>query len=102
MHQKVSWGSHNVVKFRANLAERNLTCVHVLHDCWEGYSFQNVFPSRRRVLRISSGIEEIGSLRWELALCLAIAWVICYFCIWKGPKSTGKVKNKRSTDRKWW
>uniref|UniRef100_A0A8C2G1V0 Transporter n=1 Tax=Cyprinus carpio TaxID=7962 RepID=A0A8C2G1V0_CYPCA len=45
----------------------------------------------RRVLKISSGIEEVGSLRWELALCLAIAWVICYFCIWKGPKSTGKV-----------
>uniref|UniRef100_A0A8C2KGL0 Transporter n=1 Tax=Cyprinus carpio TaxID=7962 RepID=A0A8C2KGL0_CYPCA len=45
----------------------------------------------RRVLSISSGIEEVGSLRWELALCLAIAWVICYFCIWKGPKSTGKV-----------
>uniref|UniRef100_A0A8C2G3V2 Transporter n=1 Tax=Cyprinus carpio TaxID=7962 RepID=A0A8C2G3V2_CYPCA len=69
----------------------HLTCVHVVHDCWEGYSFQTVFPSRRRVLKISSGIEEVGSLRWELALCLAIAWVICYFCIWKGPKSTGKV-----------
>uniref|UniRef100_A0A8C7GHH6 Solute carrier family 6 member 11 n=1 Tax=Oncorhynchus kisutch TaxID=8019 RepID=A0A8C7GHH6_ONCKI len=45
----------------------------------------------RRVLKISSGIEHIGKLRWELALCLALAWVICYFCIWKGPKSTGKV-----------
>uniref|UniRef100_A0A8C2HRL5 Solute carrier family 6 member 11b n=1 Tax=Cyprinus carpio TaxID=7962 RepID=A0A8C2HRL5_CYPCA len=59
-----------------------------------GVNLQNVttvFPSRRRVLKISSGIEEVGSLRWELALCLAIAWVICYFCIWKGPKSTGKV-----------
>uniref|UniRef100_A0A673JYH0 Transporter n=1 Tax=Sinocyclocheilus rhinocerous TaxID=307959 RepID=A0A673JYH0_9TELE len=58
---------------------------------WHSYSFQNVFPSRRRVLSISSGIEEVGSLRWELAICLAIAWIICYFCIWKGPKSTGKV-----------
>uniref|UniRef100_A0A8C2HSN3 Transporter n=1 Tax=Cyprinus carpio TaxID=7962 RepID=A0A8C2HSN3_CYPCA len=70
----VSWGSHNILKFRVNL--QNVTTV---------------FPSRRRVLKISSGIEEVGSLRWELALCLAIAWVICYFCIWKGPKSTGKV-----------
>uniref|UniRef100_A0A8C9W099 Transporter n=1 Tax=Scleropages formosus TaxID=113540 RepID=A0A8C9W099_SCLFO len=34
---------------------------------------------------------HIGSLRWELALCLLLAWFICYFCIWKGPKSTGKV-----------
>ncbi|KAM8897212.1 sodium- and chloride-dependent GABA transporter 2-like [Spinachia spinachia] len=44
----------------------------------------------RRVLKISSGIEEVGSLRWELALCLILSWVICYFCIWKGIKSTGK------------
>ncbi|MEQ2237897.1 hypothetical protein ILYODFUR_027876 [Ilyodon furcidens] len=45
----------------------------------------------RRVLRISSGIDHIGSLNWDLVACLAIAWVICYFCIWKGVKSTGKV-----------
>ncbi|MED6236060.1 hypothetical protein ATANTOWER_003902, partial [Ataeniobius toweri] len=45
----------------------------------------------RRVLGISNGIEEIGSLRWELVLCLLLAWIICYFCVWKGVKSTGKV-----------
>ncbi|KAL6033994.1 hypothetical protein STEG23_008751, partial [Scotinomys teguina] len=47
--------------------------------------------TRRRVLAISDGIEHIGNLRWELALCLLAAWTICYFCIWKGTKSTGKV-----------
>ncbi|XP_026303581.1 sodium- and chloride-dependent betaine transporter [Piliocolobus tephrosceles] len=45
----------------------------------------------RRVLSITSGIHDLGALRWELALCLLLAWVICYFCIWKGVKSTGKV-----------
>ncbi|KAI6079015.1 Sodium- and chloride-dependent GABA transporter 2 [Aix galericulata] len=45
----------------------------------------------RRVLKISDGIQHVGSLRWELALCLLLAWIICYFCIWKGVKSTGKV-----------
>ncbi|XP_053741259.1 sodium- and chloride-dependent GABA transporter 2-like [Synchiropus splendidus] len=45
----------------------------------------------RKVLRISSGIDHIGSLNWDLVLCLATAWVMCYFCIWKGVKSTGKV-----------
>eukprot|EP00064_Thunnus_orientalis_P012706 superscaffoldBa00001982_g12741 len=44
----------------------------------------------RRVLKISGGIEEVGSLRWELVLCLILTWVICYFCVWKGIKSTGK------------
>lgn len=45
---------------------------------------------QRRVLKISSGIEDVGSLRWELALCLILTWIICYFCVWKGIKSTGK------------
>ncbi|XP_023117909.2 sodium- and chloride-dependent betaine transporter-like [Amphiprion ocellaris] len=45
---------------------------------------------QRRVLNISGGIEEVGSLRWELVLCLILSWVICYFCVWKGIKSTGK------------
>ncbi|XP_040027437.2 sodium- and chloride-dependent GABA transporter 2 [Gasterosteus aculeatus] len=45
----------------------------------------------RRVLGISGGIEEMGSIRWDLLLCLVAMWVICYFCIWKGVKSTGKV-----------
>ncbi|KAM9812598.1 sodium- and chloride-dependent GABA transporter 2-like [Syngnathus typhle] len=45
----------------------------------------------RRVLKISGGIEEIGSIRWEVLLCLLVVWVVCYFCIWKGVKSTGKV-----------
>ncbi|XP_034743606.1 sodium- and chloride-dependent GABA transporter 3-like [Etheostoma cragini] len=45
----------------------------------------------RRVLGMSGGIEELGSVRWELALCLLACWVICYFSIWKGVRSSGKV-----------
>ncbi|XP_040901650.1 sodium- and chloride-dependent GABA transporter 2-like [Toxotes jaculatrix] len=45
----------------------------------------------RRVLAISGGIEETGRIRWEVLLCLIVMWIICYFCIWKGVKSTGKV-----------
>ncbi|KAK7925808.1 hypothetical protein WMY93_008118 [Mugilogobius chulae] len=45
---------------------------------------------QHRVLKISTGIEDVGSLRWELVLCLILTWIICYFCVWKGIKSTGK------------
>lgn len=48
-------------------------------------------PDRRRALRISPGIDQMGSLNWDLAVCLLVAWAMCYFCIWKGVKSTGKV-----------
>ncbi|PIO69221.1 Sodium:neurotransmitter symporter family protein, partial [Teladorsagia circumcincta] len=44
-----------------------------------------------KVLGISDGIDHPGSLRYDLALYLFIAWVICYLCIFKGVRWTGKV-----------
>lgn len=41
-----------------------------------------------RLLRTNS---ESNKVLWDLSLCLLTAWIICYFCIWKGVKSTGKV-----------
>uniref|UniRef100_A0A668AC12 Transporter n=1 Tax=Myripristis murdjan TaxID=586833 RepID=A0A668AC12_9TELE len=43
------------------------------------------------VLHLSSNLDELGPVSWRLALCLAIIWLVCYFCVWKGVKSTGKV-----------
>uniref|UniRef100_A0AAQ6A863 Transporter n=1 Tax=Amphiprion ocellaris TaxID=80972 RepID=A0AAQ6A863_AMPOC len=43
-----------------------------------------------RVLRMSDDMS-LSKVHWDLALCLLLAWVICYFCIWKGIKCTGKV-----------
>ncbi|XP_029317596.1 sodium- and chloride-dependent betaine transporter-like [Cottoperca gobio] len=43
-----------------------------------------------RVLRLSNEMS-LSKVNWDLALCLLIAWIICYFCIFKGIKSTGKV-----------
>lgn len=45
----------------------------------------------RNVLSLSSGIDHPGSLKWDLALCLLLVWLVCFFCIWKGVRSTGKV-----------
>lgn len=44
------------------------------------------------MLRLSGGLHEPGDISYEMVLCLIATWVIVYFCMWKGVKSTGKVK----------
>ncbi|KAI4879641.1 hypothetical protein NFI96_016147, partial [Prochilodus magdalenae] len=44
-----------------------------------------------KVLDRTSGAEETGTMRWELFCLLLLAWLLVYFCIFKGVKSTGKV-----------
>lgn len=40
--------------------------------------------SRRRVLGMSRGNEELRGVRRELALCLLASWAFCIFSIWNG------------------
>ena len=43
------------------------------------------------MLHLSDGLEDMGEIRWDLCLCLLLAWIIVYICICKGIKSSGKV-----------
>ncbi|XP_073249355.1 sodium- and chloride-dependent GABA transporter 1-like [Porites lutea] len=43
------------------------------------------------VLEMTDGIEQPGHLNYKLTVCLFVAWVLVYFCIWKGIRTTGKV-----------
>ncbi|XP_032833846.1 sodium- and chloride-dependent glycine transporter 2 [Petromyzon marinus] len=43
------------------------------------------------VLKISEGIDRPGEIRWHLALCLLLAWIIVYLCLVRGIKTSGKV-----------
>jgi len=43
------------------------------------------------MLDISKGIHDLGAIRWELAMCLLLAWVIVYCALWNGIKSFGKL-----------
>ncbi|XP_044156385.1 sodium- and chloride-dependent taurine transporter [Bufo gargarizans] len=81
-----SWNTENCVEdtFRKNqtmwfsLNATNFTSP--VTEFWEN-----------KVLSLSKGIDDVGVLKWDLALCLLLTWVICFFCIWKGVHSTGKV-----------
>ena len=43
------------------------------------------------VLQITDSMDDMGSLRVELLVALFLAWILVYFCLWKGIKSSGKV-----------
>ncbi|GIY74585.1 sodium- and chloride-dependent glycine transporter 2, partial [Caerostris extrusa] len=45
----------------------------------------------RYVLQLTSGIDELGIVKWDLALTLFICWMIVFLGIMKGIKSSGKV-----------
>ena len=44
------------------------------------------------MLGISTGLTDINLVRWDLAGCLLLAWIIVYCALWKGVKSIGKVR----------
>ncbi len=39
----------------------------------------------------SSRIEDTGAIKWDITLAYLGAWMLCFLCIIKGIKSTGKV-----------
>ncbi|XP_037961169.1 sodium- and chloride-dependent glycine transporter 1 [Teleopsis dalmanni] len=43
------------------------------------------------ILKLSSGISELGEIVWPLFWCLVLAWLAVYICIIKGIKTVGKV-----------
>lgn len=53
-------------------------------------------PSSRQVLQVhlSPGLHQLGSVSWQLALCLLFIFTIVYFSIWKGVKTSGKVTER--------
>ncbi|KRZ31414.1 Sodium- and chloride-dependent GABA transporter 1 [Trichinella pseudospiralis] len=76
---------HEISNFNLSLLPTNLTLCNenstqAVREFWE-----------RNVLHISNGIEEPGSIIWQLSLALFVAWALCYFAIFKGIKWTGKV-----------
>lgn len=52
-----------------------------------------MFVCRRSVLEQhrSDGLNRIGPIKWSLALCVMAVFILVYFSLWKGVRSTGKV-----------
>ncbi|XP_041350515.1 sodium-dependent serotonin transporter-like [Gigantopelta aegis] len=54
-------------------------------------SAEEYFERQVLELQKSTGIDDLGSVKWSLALCLLLTFLIIYFSLWKGIKQSGKV-----------
>ncbi|XP_035693852.1 sodium- and chloride-dependent glycine transporter 2-like [Branchiostoma floridae] len=96
--------------FTSDLPWRTCNNTWNTGDCVESFSLKNwtgnissrVSPSSeyfdRYMLTRSSGIDEPVTVKWELALCLLLAWIVVYFSLIKGIKSSGKVRMLTTCD----
>ncbi|XP_078424696.1 sodium- and chloride-dependent GABA transporter 2-like [Cetorhinus maximus] len=83
-HCGQEWNTDNCMEFTKNSSANNWrkgeNATMPVTEFWE-----------KRVLRLSDGIGHVGTVHWQVALCLLLIWIICFFCMWKGVKTTGKV-----------
>ncbi|XP_028968574.1 sodium-dependent proline transporter [Galendromus occidentalis] len=63
----------------------------VMRNCANGTETASQQFWTKHVLGLTESIDNMGSIRWDLAICLAFCWVLVFLCLMKGVKSTGKV-----------
>ncbi|KAG1684329.1 Sodium-dependent serotonin transporter [Nymphon striatum] len=66
-------------------AQERLNSSDFTSPAKEYYNNHILFSNR------STGLDDMGPIKWDLSLCLLLVFVIVYFSLWKGVKSSGKV-----------
>uniref|UniRef100_A0A671RTK3 Transporter n=1 Tax=Sinocyclocheilus anshuiensis TaxID=1608454 RepID=A0A671RTK3_9TELE len=80
-HCNNTWNTDSCRGFdRHNMSDLSENATSPVIEFWE-----------REVLDLSASVDRLDSVNWRLALCLLLVWTVCYFCVWKGVKSIGKV-----------
>ncbi|CAG0879290.1 unnamed protein product [Cyprideis torosa] len=61
-----------------------------LNSSWSTSPAKEFFERSVLQMHLSTGIGDLGSIRLPLALCLLGVFVLVYFSLWKGVRSSGK------------
>lgn len=80
-HCNNTWNTPNCSTFENSINQTNTTGRQdSVIEFWD-----------KKILDISDGVDNPDGIVWQNALCLLFVWIVCYFCVWKGIKWTGKV-----------
>jgi len=80
------YNTNSCITYKAAVSN-NLTSFSAENSSLPIVEFWNNF-----ILRKSKGIDDYGHLdNWPLVLSLLFSWILVYFCVFRGTKSTGKV-----------
>lgn len=72
--------------YRNRSYELVIDCIETMNN-----PTQEFYSRHLTELHKSTGIENLGGIKWELVGCLFLVFVSVYFALWKGIKSAGKV-----------
>ncbi|KAJ8672809.1 hypothetical protein QAD02_004069 [Eretmocerus hayati] len=83
------WNTPNCLKLGGEIFSRNNVSDNLVLLRSKKTPADEFFHNQ--VLRISTGIEDIGGIVWPLFICNLISWLVLYLCICNGIKTVGKV-----------
>lgn len=85
-----TWNATDLSLSRSSLYENcseQLTNSRIVSPAQEYFHLQVYRLNKQQNLSMS----DLGQINWENLVCLALIYLICYFSMWKGVKTSGKV-----------
>ncbi|KAL1140203.1 hypothetical protein AAG570_000135, partial [Ranatra chinensis] len=85
------WTAERNVTIYSNSTELNASSLVTSPDNDFSSASSEYFNRAILELHRSEGLHDLGSIKWDMALCLLTVYLICYFSLWKGISTSGKV-----------
>ncbi|CAF3692468.1 unnamed protein product [Adineta steineri] len=83
-----NWWNTALCTDQATLANLSRTDLALMKNMTSSPSEEYFY---RRVLQISSGVDNVDGIVTHLVVALAVAWLICFLALSKGVQSLGKI-----------